>query len=260
LFRRPSRKNWQSWCVGSIETAASTVGVRWTSAPVNEVTEIERTITAFAREPNGGLICPSDSFTSVHRKTIIPLAARHRLPAMSEQGIFGDITGNFFKEQEFLVRIGNSNFDPISGSRCGWGWTAKDPFRIFNRRAVIRHPLCAPQVIMIIANSPAPKEVVTAALLVIGGKILSGRTKDQNIGYIAEYLTALGIDVKEVRVVGDKERAIVDALNALRHRCTYVFTTGGIGPTHNDITAACVAKAFGVPIDTDPRTLAILYE
>jgi molybdopterin-biosynthesis enzyme MoeA-like protein len=64
------------------------------------------------------------------------------------------------------------------------------------------------------ANSPASKEVVTAALLVIGGKILSGRTKDQNIGYIAEYLTAVGIDLKEVRVVGDEERAIVDALNA----------------------------------------------
>jgi len=85
------------------------------------------------------------------------------------------------------------------------------------------------------ANSPASNEVVTAALLVIGGKILSGRTKDQNIGYIAEYLTALGIDLKEVRVVGDEERAIVDALNALRHRYSYVFTTGGIGPTHSDI-------------------------
>ncbi len=109
-------------------------------------------------------------------------------------------------------------------------------------------------------DSSASKEVVTAALLVIGGKILSGRTKDQNIGYIAEYLTALGIDLKEVRVVGDEERAIVDALNALRHRCTYVFTTGGIGPTHGDITADCVAKAFGVPIDTDPRALAILHE
>jgi molybdopterin-biosynthesis enzyme MoeA-like protein len=103
------------------------------------------------------------------------------------------------------------------------------------------------------ADSSASKEVVTAALLVIGGKILSGRTKDQNIGYIAEYLTAIGIDLKEVRVVGDEERAIVDALNALRHRCTYVFTTGGIGPTHADITADCVAKAFGVPIDSDPR-------
>jgi hypothetical protein len=63
-----------------------------------------------------------------------------------------------------------------------------------------------------------------------------------------------------VRVVGDEESAIVDALNALRHRCTCVFTTGGIAPTHGDITADCVAKAFGVPIDTDPRALAILHE
>src|SRR5260221_5401827 len=112
---------------------------------------------------------------------------------------------------------------------------------------------------MTTANSPASKEVVTAALLVIGSKILSGRTKDQNIGYIAQYLTALGIDLKEVRVVGDEERAIVDALNALRHRCTYVFTTGGIRPTHGDITTRCVAQAFGVPIDADPRALAILH-
>ena len=94
----------------------------------------------------------------------------------------------------------------------------------------------------------------------IGGKILSGRTKDQNVGYIAEYPTALGIDLKEVRVVGDEERAIVDAVNALRHRCTCVLTTGGIGPTHGDITADCGAKAFGVPIDTNPRALAILHE
>jgi molybdopterin-biosynthesis enzyme MoeA-like protein len=108
-------------------------------------------------------------------------------------------------------------------------------------------------------DSSASKEVVTAALLVIGGKILSGRTKDQNIGYVAEYLTAVGIDLKEVRVVGDEESAIVDALNALRHRYTYVFTTGGIGPTHGDITADCVAKAFLVPIESDPRALAILH-
>jgi molybdenum cofactor synthesis domain-containing protein len=113
---------------------------------------------------------------------------------------------------------------------------------------------------MTTANAPTPKEVVRAALLVIGNKILSGRTKDENIGYIAEYLTALGIDLMEVRVVGDEETAIVDALNALRHRYTYVFTTGGIGPTHDDITAACVAKAFGVPIDADPRALAILHD
>jgi molybdopterin-biosynthesis enzyme MoeA-like protein len=110
------------------------------------------------------------------------------------------------------------------------------------------------------ANTPASKEAVTAALLVIGGKILSGRTKDQYIGYIAEYLTALGIDLKEIRVVADEETAIVHALNSLRHRYTYVFTTGGIGPTHGDITADCVAKAFGVPIDADPRALAILHE
>src|ERR1700756_2234767 len=110
------------------------------------------------------------------------------------------------------------------------------------------------------ATPSASKEVVTSALLVVGGKILSGRTKDQNIGYVAEYLTAVGIDLKEVRVVGDEEGAIVDALNALRHRYSYVFTTGGIGPTHGDITADCVAKAFGVTIDSDPRALAILHE
>ena len=101
---------------------------------------------------------------------------------------------------------------------------------------------------------------VTAALLVIGDEILSGRTKDKNIGYIAEYLTAVGIDLMEVRVVGDEESAIIEALNALRNRYTYVFTTGGIGPTHDDITADCVAKAFGVSIDVDPRALAILKE
>ena len=113
---------------------------------------------------------------------------------------------------------------------------------------------------MTTANSSAPNEPVTAALLVIGDEILSGRTKDKNIAYIAEYLTAVGIDLREVRVVGDEEGPIVEALNALRHRYSYVFTTGGIGPTHDDITADCVAKAFGVPIDVDPRALAILQE
>src|SRR5258707_4738861 len=94
------------------------------------------------------------------------------------------------------------------------------------------------------ASSSKTKDVITAALLVIGDEILSGRTKDKNIGYIAEYLTAVGIDLMEVRVVGDEETTIVEALNTLRHRYTYVFTTGGIGPTHADMTAACVAKAF----------------
>jgi molybdenum cofactor synthesis domain-containing protein len=102
--------------------------------------------------------------------------------------------------------------------------------------------------------------LVTAALLVIGDEILSGRTKDKNIGYIAEYLTNIGIDVREVRVVPDAEREIVEAVNALRARYAYLFTTGGIGPTHDDITADCIAKAFGVPIDVDPRALAMMME
>ena len=104
----------------------------------------------------------------------------------------------------------------------------------------------------------AESEIVTAALLVIGDEILSGRTKDKNIGYVAEYLTNIGIDLKEVRVVPDEELEIVAALNALRARYDYVFTTGGIGPTHDDITADAVAKAFGVPIDYDPRVVEIL--
>ena len=99
----------------------------------------------------------------------------------------------------------------------------------------------------------ASPEIVTAAVLVIGDEILSGRTKDKNIGYIADYLTALGIDLREVRVVPDIEDEIVAAVNALRARYNYVFTTGGIGPTHDDITADCVAKAFGVPLHFHPR-------
>jgi molybdenum cofactor synthesis domain-containing protein len=108
--------------------------------------------------------------------------------------------------------------------------------------------------------SSAQPDIVTAAVLVIGDEILSGRTKDKNIGYIADFLTAIGIDLKEVRVVSDDESAIIAAVNALRATYTYVFTTGGIGPTHDDITAECVAKAFRVPIDVDPRALAILKE
>lgn len=106
----------------------------------------------------------------------------------------------------------------------------------------------------------ANSETVTASVLVIGDEILSGRTKDKNIGYIADYCTAIGIDLKEVRVVSDDESAIVEALNALRHKYTYVFTTGGIGPTHDDITADCVAKAFAVPLDVHPEAVALLKE
>jgi molybdenum cofactor synthesis domain-containing protein len=103
-------------------------------------------------------------------------------------------------------------------------------------------------------------EIVTAGILVIGDEILSGRTKDKNIGFIAEYLTNIGIDLKEVRVVSDDEPDIIAALNALRDRYTYVFTTGGIGPTHDDITADSVAKAFGVGIDHHPEVVARFRE
>jgi molybdenum cofactor synthesis domain-containing protein len=101
---------------------------------------------------------------------------------------------------------------------------------------------------------------VTAAILVIGDEILSGRTKDKNIGHIAEKLTEIGVDPREVRVVPDVEEEIVAALNALRRRYDYVFTTGGIGPTHDDITADAVAKAFGVSIDYDPRAVAMMRQ
>ncbi len=100
--------------------------------------------------------------------------------------------------------------------------------------------------------------VLTAAMLVIGDEILSGRTQDTNSHYVARQLAALGIDLKEIRVVGDVEAEIVAALNALRTRYDFVFTTGGIGPTHDDITADAVAKAFGVGIFYHPEAYALL--
>ena len=109
-------------------------------------------------------------------------------------------------------------------------------------------------------HSETGESVVTAALIVIGDEILSGRTKDQNIGYMADYMTAIGIRLEEVRVVPDDEDRIVEAVNTLRARFTYVFTTGGIGPTHDDITADSIAKAFGVSIDIDERALALMRQ
>src|ERR1700749_4370348 len=100
----------------------------------------------------------------------------------------------------------------------------------------------------------------TAAVLVIGDEILSGRTQDTNTNYIARFLGAMGIDLRECRVVPDVQEEIVAALNALRARYTYVFTTGGIGPTHDDITADAVAAAFGVGIDYHPEALDLLAE
>jgi molybdenum cofactor synthesis domain-containing protein len=98
----------------------------------------------------------------------------------------------------------------------------------------------------------------TAAMLVIGDEILSGRTQDSNSNYVARQLTTLGIDLREVRVVGDIEDEIVAALNALRSRYDFIFTSGGIGPTHDDITADAVARAFGVGIGYHPEAYALL--
>lgn len=101
---------------------------------------------------------------------------------------------------------------------------------------------------------------ITAGMLAIGDELLSGRTKDKNIGHLATMLTAVGIELKEVRIVADEEDDIVAALNALRGRYTYVFTSGGIGPTHDDITADAVSKAFGVRCIHDPRAMKLLAD
>lgn len=98
----------------------------------------------------------------------------------------------------------------------------------------------------------------TAAILIIGDEILSGRTRDSNMHFLAGELTRVGIDLKEVRVVSDDRDAIVAAVNALRGTYTHVFTSGGIGPTHDDITADCVAAAFGVGIDVREDARALL--
>ncbi|MFN3931127.1 MAG: competence/damage-inducible protein A [Brevundimonas sp.] len=98
----------------------------------------------------------------------------------------------------------------------------------------------------------------TAAVLIIGDEVLSGRTQDTNLNTIARFLGALGIDLLEARTVGDRKGQIVESLNALRAGHDYVFTTGGIGPTHDDITADAVATAFGVTLSEHPEALAIL--
>ena len=99
---------------------------------------------------------------------------------------------------------------------------------------------------------------VTAAVLIIGDEILSGRTRDTNLNAIALYLAPFGVDLVEARVVGDAKPAIIAALNALRTAYDYVITTGGIGPTHDDITADCVAEAFGVELEEHPEIIAMM--
>ena len=98
----------------------------------------------------------------------------------------------------------------------------------------------------------------TAAILIIGNEILSGRTQDTNVKFIAERLDKVGIRLREVRVIPDDEAAIIKTVNALRTQYTYIFTTGGIGATHDDITAACLAKTFNVPLEENAETFAIL--
>ena len=104
------------------------------------------------------------------------------------------------------------------------------------------------------------KKTVTAAVIVIGNEILSGRTQDKNVAHMAVTLNEVGVRLSEVRVVPDIEAEIVDAVNALRAKFDYVFTTGGIGPTHDDITAACVAKAFGQELIQNPEATRRLVE
>ena len=108
------------------------------------------------------------------------------------------------------------------------------------------------------APSPQSARVYTAALIVIGDEILSGRTHDKNIAQVASWLGIQGIRLKEVRVVADDTAAIVEAVNTLRARNDYLFTTGGIGPTHDDITVDAVAEALGVGVIVHPEARAML--
>ena len=98
----------------------------------------------------------------------------------------------------------------------------------------------------------------TAAILAIGDELLSGRTRDANINYLAEWLTVRGVELREARIVGDEIETIADALNDLRARFDYVFTSGGIGPTHDDITAEAVSFAFGVPVIEHPEAVKLI--
>ncbi|MFT6559569.1 competence/damage-inducible protein A [Sneathiella sp.] len=110
------------------------------------------------------------------------------------------------------------------------------------------------------ADTPSGKQIVTASMLVIGDEILSGRTQDKNIAFLATKLGDVGIQLKEVRVIPDIEQEIVEALNHCRQKYDYVFTSGGIGPTHDDITADSVAKAFEIGIDHHPEAMKILTQ
>lgn len=112
---------------------------------------------------------------------------------------------------------------------------------------------------MTLQDNRTPK-TVTAAMVVIGDEILSGRTQDKNVAHLATCLNEVGIQLLEVRIIPDIEQEIVDAVNFCRKKYNYVFTSGGIGPTHDDITADSIAAAFGVGIDHHPEAMKILTQ
>ena len=102
------------------------------------------------------------------------------------------------------------------------------------------------------------KKEITAGIIIIGNEVLSGRTKDINTSTLAKWLNSLGIEVKEARVIQDKESVIIETVNSLRKKFNYIFTTGGIGPTHDDITAESISKAFGIKYDFHKEAYSIL--
>ncbi len=147
---------------------------------------------------------------------------------------------------------GGVNF--IAGDYEAWGLAARG----FEWRMDELYAEVALFAGVFLVSETEPTRTVTAAVLLIGDEILSGRTKDANLAFIATFLGNMGIQVHEVRVVRDDRDAIAEAVNALRIAYDYVFTTGGIGPTHDDITASAVAHAFGVPIGPHHQAMEIL--
>src|SRR5215467_2181324 len=107
-------------------------------------------------------------------------------------------------------------------------------------------------------DAPPSPQTVTACVLIIGNEILSGRVQDENVAFLAKELNDIGIRLKEVRVIPDDAAVIVPTVNAVRRQFDYVFTTGGIGPTHDDITAQCIADAFEVPLILHPEARRLL--
>ena len=103
-------------------------------------------------------------------------------------------------------------------------------------------------------------KIVTACMLIIGNEILSGRTQDANLSYLGEQLNEIGVRMMECRIIPDIEQVIIDTVNECRAKFDYVFTSGGIGPTHDDITSACVAKAFGVALERNEEAKQMMLE